>query len=99
MKHVRDDSENTETAVAKTKLHEFVYAVGSGRGICTKGRWVCRMMGRRFYEEEGKTCVTVAGRPRNMTNCMQNENRSYSKTSLKTGLIIRPIRFPIRPIL
>ena len=57
------------------------------------------MMGRQFYEEEGKTCVTVAGRPRNMTNCMQNENRSYNKTSLKTGLIIRPIRFSIRPIL
>ena len=36
MKRIRDDSENTETAVAKTKLHEFVYAVGSGRGICTK---------------------------------------------------------------
>ena len=55
MKHVRDDSENIETAVAKTKLHEFVlYALGSGRGICTKADAIVGQRAAGYIKKKGK---------------------------------------------
>ena len=62
MKHVRDDSENTETAAAKTKLHEFVYAVGSGRGVyAQKADGFVGWWADGFMKKKGKHAMRNCG--------------------------------------